>query len=685
MKMGSVLSKEYFASLEIGDPRLADEMLQRVRTWREWCDGRGLTTLWNKKLKNYYGMSTGGYSSQAVTRGGAEGELNLIKVNDLHNLVQNQLVIVTSQRPAGIAHAINADPSSLKSARIGTALAEYYMTEADFESYFLRATHTALLCDEAFVDLYWDKRAGDPVRIDMETNEPIMSGDLRVRTHCSWMVSRDPGIVISDSKWFIITIVTNKFDEAARYPRFKDAILFGKQESLPSLPMEELPDGSDAIFKHLLIHDRTPACPEGRYSIMINGTVVFDAPLPYKDFPVDRITAEDVIQGCIGYCSANDIMAMEEVTDALHSAVVTNQVNYAGQNIVGPEGANLKISDLAKGSRYFELPPDLVDKLRPLQLTSTPPEVFNYLGILGNKKEQSVGVNSVVRGQPEGALSGASGAALALIQTQAIAFNSGLQRSYFKLLSRSMTKAIGILRSYADTPRIARIVGKSKGEGLKQFKYTGRDLNSISTIVYEMVNPLMQTFGGRMQMADNLLAKGVIKSPKQYITLATTGSLEPMIQDDEADQMSILEENERLLDGRFVQAVITENHADHIKSHLSLITPEAKEKSPDMCDRALDHVQDHLNTWMQASINNPGILIATGQQPLPPPMMPGMPGPMGPGGAQPGPQSAPEGNMPELGGSGAPGVALRAQEVNQPNLPNIAGTDQQPTVPGVNA
>jgi hypothetical protein len=43
-----------------------------------------------------------------------------------------------------------------------------------------------------------------------------------------------------------------------------------------------------------------------------------------------------------------------------------------------------------------------------------------------------------------------------------------------------MTKLIGILRVYADTPRVAKIVGKSKASGLKEFKYTGDDLGKRS-------------------------------------------------------------------------------------------------------------------------------------------------------------------------------------------------------------
>lgn len=668
--------QEYWAATE--DPiKLAGAMSDKIVQWRMWCEGRGLISLWSKKLKNYYGISSGGNTSQAVTKGGSEGELNMIKINDLHSLIQDQLVTVTSQRPAGIAKAINSSTKSLKSARIGTGLAEYYMTEGNFEAKFVQAAEAALLCDESFVDLFWDKGAGDPVALDPQTQLPEMSGDAILRNHCTWNAARDPGASIDQIKWHILSYRGNKYDAAEMYPKFKETILNSADDDLPDVPMNEIPDGSDMCWHHLLVHDRVPSVKVGRYALMIAGQIVLDTKLPYRYYPIERMTPGDVIDGCTGYAPSTDILAAEEVTDALHSIIITNQINFGGQSIVGPQGGNIKHSDLAKGVRYFELPPDLVDKLKPLQLTKTPPEIFAYIDKLGQKKEKAVGSVSGILAQQ--AAQGASGNSMALIQTQAISYNSGTQRSYFKLLSGTMTKLISILQTYADTPRIARIVGKSRSAGLKEFEYTGEDLDSISSIVYELVNPASQTFGGRLTMAQDLLKAGQIKSPKQYINLVATGQLEVLTQDDEADGMLILEENEALMEGRAVQAVITEFHKDHIKSHTSQITQEAKEQDPDFVARVTDHVLQHIQLWQQASMLNPAVLIATGQEILPV----GMPGGM-PMGAGP-PAGAPPPQLPRMVGGGQSPVTQKAQEIKQPNLPNIAGTKEKPTVPGVPA
>lgn len=677
----------YFA--EIQDPQeLSDAVKTKIREWRNYCTGKQLIGLWEKKLRNYYGNSLNGNSSQAVLTGGSEGEVSLMKVNDLRNLLQNQLVMVTSQRPAGQARAVNSDTKSLKQAKIGTALAEYYMTSHGFEQNFINAVESALLVDEAFVLLNWNKEAGDPIAVDPDTTRPLMSGDLEMSIHCPWNVARDPGMNIGDQKWFIITMKDNKYDLAATYPKFSTEILSctGDDEQLT---LNYIPPGSDAIYKHLLVHERTAGCPEGRFSLLIGDTIVLDTVLPYKEFPIERIASSDVIDGCLGYSSANDIMGIEEATDALYSAVLSNNITFALQHLVAPQGVDIQVSDLAKGLRLFEMDPAMVGKLIPLQLTKSAPETYQLINQLSSKKEQMVGVNAVVRGDPSAAgMSGASGSALALIQSQAISFNSGTQRSFFRLLSSTMTKAIGILRSYADTPRVAALVGKSNATGLKEFKYTGADLNSISSIVYEMVNPVSQTIGGRLQMAQDLIKANQIKSPKQYINVISTGQLDVLTEDDESDGMLILEENEALMEGQDIEVVATEMHGDHVKSHMSVISSVSAKKDPNLVSRVMAHVQKHLDTWGMLSKTNPGLLFATGQQPLPQPPPQAPPAPP-PGGPPPNVQAPPPPGLKLAGPGGtigtgqSSGVQQKAQTVNLPNLPTNPLTKEKAQVPGV--
>jgi hypothetical protein len=96
------------------------------------------------------------------------------------------------------------------------------------------------------------------------------------------------------------------------------------------------------------------------------------------------------------------------------------------------------------------------------------------------------GINSVTRGQPEASLK--SGNALALVQSMAIQFISGLQQSYVKLIEQVGTQLINNLKDYAKAPRVAAIVGKNNRTELKEF--IGDDLQAINRVVVDMGNAL---------------------------------------------------------------------------------------------------------------------------------------------------------------------------------------------------
>jgi hypothetical protein len=674
---------EYFA--QIKDPiRYVDAALEKIATWREYCSSKGLEDLWTRKLSNYYGMSEDGYSSQRVLSSGTEGELSNVKINDLHKLIQDQLVVITAQRPAGIAKAVNSDVESLKNSRIGTALAEYYMTQAGLEQKFVNACEIALLIDEVYLDLTWNKDAGDDVRpeVDPKTGQvppnakTIKSGDVDLRVHTPYNVSRDPDQQVSGQHWHIISLLKNRFDLIAEFPKFKEQILAASQDEVPQLKLQ-VRKGEDNIYLHLVIHDRTPAVPDGRYSMIVGRTLLGDMELPFPDYPVDRMSPGDVIDGPTGYCQSNDVMAAEQVTDALHSIVTTNNITFGGQSVVGPPLTGVTITEVAKGLRYFELPPELIDKLKPLQMTQSAPETYAYIDKLSAKKQEMLG--SVAGTIQQQAAQGASGSAMALVQAQAVQFNSGTQRSYYRTLSSAMTKLIGVLRVYADTPRVARIVGKLKSQGLKEFKFTGKDLNSISSIVYEMVNPVSQTIGGRLDLARMMMEANQISSPRMLLTFVETGSWDALTGPDEDMDLLILEENEWLSEGRPVPVLVTENHANHIMSHMTVTaSPKAKE-DPRIVKATMDHVQMHIDAWSQASMNNPAILFATGQQPLPmAPQNMGPGAPMPPGGPQGGPPAPGPGGAPS-----APESSLEGQQPKQPNMPTNPATGEPAQVPGV--
>lgn len=670
----------YFAALDAYSPRYLEALIEKVNCYREFCESQGLIGKWQRSMANYYGKSTDGIKdSNLVTRGGEDGQLTMIKVNDYRNLIQHQLILITSQRPAGQAKAINSDPESLHQARIGSSLTEYYLSQVGWEKRFVQSAEIALVDDESFLVLNWDATIGEKIRPNPETGKMIMSGDSELRVVPPWSMARDPYLQSPDEMhWGIYNYRTNKFDLAAKFEAFSDAILKGGTRKIKDFVFDQYDeDKTDQTTVYVLCHEPTPACPEGRLTVFVPDAILLDGPFPYSEFNIYRMSQNDIIDTGFGYSNNSDLLAIEEITDALHSVCVSNQTAFGAQAIIGPKGCGLVHQELAKGFAYFEVEAKFVDAIKPLQLTRTAPEIFNYMETLSRKKETLAGINSVVRGDPEGALRSNSGSALALVQAQSLQFNSGGQRSYYHILSRVNTGHIKLLQKYADAEKVVRITGKVQGQFLKEFKYSKQDLQNVSSVVFEAVDAAFQTIGGKMAVAENLLDKGMIKNARQYINVVRTGSLDVLTEDDELDQLAVKSENERLREGRPVSVIATENHSEHIKSHMSVISsPESKE-NVQLVRAVLAHIDEHVQTWQMLSMSNPALLIATGQEVLP--VMPGMG--MPPQSGTPQPEPGGESNAPIM--SGQPPVQTQAGEVRQPRMPTNPATGEQAPQPMV--
>jgi hypothetical protein len=669
----------YFATLPPYSREFLDAAKEKINIYRDYCKQSGQSTRWELSLGSNYGSSPDGKNSWRVTPGGEFGELVQYKVNDYASLIKHQLVLAIQQRPAGIAKAINTDIKTLRDARIGSLLVEYYLSDPahDFEADYVQALYLALLTSESFVVQDWDATKGDDVRPD-EMGQSIKTGDFVQEVYGIWNSACDIGAPSAKQPWRIFSGRVNKFDFAAKYPTYKDEIIldadYGTSTGIRKPLMYQKPsEGTDYIEVHKLIHMPTDACPEGRYALFIADQVILDVAYPYPSKCFHRCSEMDMFETIFAHTSNYDLLSLEQVTDSLHSVILNNQTTFGVATIVGPKGGGIAQQELAKGLRYLELDPNLVDKIRPLELLSTPAEIFNYIGLLGQKKGEFSGINSILRGDPQGQLKGASGSAMALLQSQAISFNSGIQRAFYKLLSACGTGIIENLREFADEPRVVRIAGKQNREAVKEFKFDADTLKSVSTVVFEPVNPVLQTASGKLTVAQDLLQAGMLSSPKRYIEVLTTGNLNVLIEDDVAMEEAIIEENEKLSEGVPVIAVITENHQAHIAGHQSVICQPNAKQDANLVQNVLSHIQEHITLWQQASMNNPALLAATNQQVLPPMPMPGMPV-----GVQQG-QPMPAGFTP-------PEQAQNSQPDNQPRLPqppkNPATGERAPVAPG---
>jgi hypothetical protein len=290
-----------------------------------------------------------------------------------------------------------------------------------------------------------------------------------------------------------------------------------------------------------------------------------------------------------------------------------------------------------------------------LNLLGTSEQSFQLVQLLENLMETLSGINSVTRGNPEASLK--TGTSLALVQSMAVQFISGLQQQYVCLLEDVGTGVIDILKDYATEPRVASIVGKNNKAYLKQFK--SDDLMEVNRVVVDVGNPLAKTTAGRMEIAQQLMQmKPDEFSISQFIQLINTGNLNLMTDKNLRKENQLEMENERLMTGNSVKAFIYDDHIEHIKEHTSLLDDPDIRDNNELSQAVLAHISEHIELGRSA---DQGIVQALGHTPLPQAPQPPAP-PMQPDQSAnaAGPMTADQSGMP-----------------NQP-MPRAAGMPQPP-------
>jgi hypothetical protein len=367
--------------------------------------------------------------------------------------------------------------------------------------------------------------------------------------------------------------------------------------------------------------------------------VLLDGPLPYKSLPVYRVSPADWLDMADGYTVAYDLIPLQEGMNELATRVFTNNMTFAMQNIVGPKQADLDVTQLPGGLNYIGLDQKM-GTIQPLQLTASPAETYKLIEMMERWQESISGLNSVVRGAPEGALKGASGAAMALLASQAIKFSMGLQMSVNDLMESVGTATIEFLQTFANTPRMASIAGKSKRGYMKEFQ--SKDLTGINRVVIAQSSALAKTTSGRLEMARDLLTAQKIATPEEYMQVVMTGQLEHVTEADQSELMLVRSENERLREGQPVRALATDHHGLHIREHKIVVNDASMRSSMDaepILDATIAHMQEHIEL---GRTTDPALLAAIGEQPIAPPPAPSMPEGGAPKVAEPMPGPAPQ-------------------------------------------
>jgi len=613
------MTDQYFASKPSED--FIHDAHEKIRDYYGDLRDTGLYSLISKSYAGYYGgdlRDSGGslFESSKLSRSGKQGEITNLKTNHFRNLLKHTLQLATSQKPALQCRASNSDYKSQSQTLLANGILDYYFNEKKLSQHFTKAVELALVMAEGWVSCTWNADKGEVVAIHPQTQAPIYEGDLEFETHNITDVVRDVSLKNQTNDWLMVRSFKNKWNLAAKYPDLQDDLLqetdtnfdYENFESFSFNQRRNSKQSDDYVTHWTFYHKPTEAMPQGRMVQFVGDVVLFDGPIPYRDIPLYGCTPDTLLNTPYGYSPAFELLGAQQALDILSSTIMTNQATNGVQNIWTRKGDDLSVRNLQGGMKHIsseEMP-------QPLQLTQTAVEVFNFRQTIIGEMETLSGISSTVRGNPEANLK--SGSALALVVSQSIQFSSLLEASYMTLIEQVGTAIINQIRDFSQTKRVASIIGEANRPFQKEF--TSNDISQVNRVTVEPVSPLSKTVSGRVEIANQLLEKGFIENPKQYLTVLQTGQLDASLEGSNHELLNIRAENEALKEGKKVFAIVTDNHQAHIIDHKSLLaTPEARE-NPEFIASVLNHIQEHLDLWRSA---DPAILQITNQQPPPPP------------------------------------------------------------------
>ncbi len=583
----------------------------KIDDYYTYINATGIFSIWKDCYRTYYQAL---FNGSCLNAAGSNDEYTTVSVNHIRNFTQHMVTLTIDSRPTFEPRATNTDLKSQSQTILAKGLLDYYMREKHLETYLSKACQYAVLFGEGFVMPYWDAHEGQVYATDPETGIEAHEGDLAFDCYMPLDVIRNPGISSQeDNIWYIVRTTVNKWDLAAKYPEIADDITGCSMKADPTRQFDTtdlISSDTDMIYMYTLIHDRTPAIPQGRQVQFIDSVLLTDTVLPYRNLNLYRMAADSVYDHPFAYTATFDLLPLQKSVNLLHSTILTNQAAFGVQNVMVPVGSNLNPVLMQGGMNFLEYNPQLGPP-QALNLTATPPEVFNYLEKLESEMETLSGVNSVSRGNIPSA--GMSGAALALIQSMAIQFSQPLQASYVRLLEDVGTAMINQLRDYAAVPRVALIAGKTNRGMMKEF--SGQDLDQINRVMVDVGSPLARTTSGKLEIAQMLLSSKAVMTTEELLQVINTGTLEPLTEGPTHELLAIRAENESLSEKQPVPVLITDNHLLHIQEHKSILSDPAARQDAELITIVTQHLMEHYQILSDPQLA--GMLTLLGQTPVP--------------------------------------------------------------------
>lgn len=685
--------------------------IERIRRYREALRTSGRADKARRCWRAWQGQGPmGDRDASRMLPGGDQGEQLVLNVNHFAALVNQAVVLTTSQRPSVKAVPTSSDFDALAQAQFAEALNQALERTLQTGQRETEAALTMVLMSEAALVQYWDARVGKEVMPDA-SGQILREGDVRLYVLTPFDYATDPDAQDAQShQYFMWRRRASRWDLAADYPALREEILAAScrrddvaetaGDSYDLRRRDRSQTESDDVYVWELRHLPTSACPNGRLIRFLSQDVVLydsmgrpeDAPLdsPVMDFGypfrsedgdaslMAVLASPETIPGVPdGHTPFFDLLSLQEGVD-LAASIVASAVSAGGlQNIFVPRGSNINPVRLTGALNVVEY--DAAGGIPTAQdNVAINPAVMEMAERWVTWMRQRVAMNDVVTGEPS---KGMPAQAMALLRAQAVEFHSRLQAAYESLVERNRTNILKLYQLFAKTERTTLIVGKGMAWASQSFSKAS--LGKVARYACEPVNPATKTLAGRVAMAQPLLDSGRI-TMDQYLRVVATGRDEPVLAFTQVNSARIQQEKEMLMRGigippvaqgpdgmpllsatglpvlqddglEHIRPLITDTHWLDIPEALGVLATPSARTNPAVARAVSEYVHYKLALWRQM---DPAIILLLGGMPAPVPMPPVSPMLPAPGGGTPALGGGQPGQAPVSGGGGEEGPSL---------------------------
>lgn len=633
--------------------------------------------MWPVFYRNYYTYYSTVIEPQTWESGlifkGKQGELIKVLIPMAKSLTQQIIDTATKQKLAFMCMSDSTAQNVIETGRLGTALCKQVVREQKMDLKWANALEHEFVTGLGFLYVKWRTDKGpiwamvpssqtsinpqketeqldegmeemdgqevrgaslvDPPAADEMT--PIYKGDVEITTPTVHDVLFDPNICDPDDwQWVRVREIHNRWDLIAQFPDLKLSLL-----QLPSVRTSLAgayttgnfsPTDDDMVYIYAIYHKPTPALPKGRMVVYGDiDTILFDGDNFYGELPVYVSRGRPIPLSSYGDPFFSNLIAAQEMLDTMVSAVCTNNSSFAVQNVAHPKGSGLQVEQIL-GMNFFGYTPMAGipggGKPEPIQLTQSAAETYKLADLLEKYLMDLSRVNAALRGAPPSGVT--SGTAIATLTATAIESIESVTKASRVNLKRAMMGALNCYRRFGSVKRDIEIAGIGDQATTKQF--VGSDLDPIRSIELTEINPLMQTLSGRVEIAKDLMANGMIRNMKGYFNVLNGAPVSEIYKDELSQEDLVNRENEHMLNGEPVRVINVDDHAYHIMMHAMALNDPKIRMDDAISGPFLDHILEHYEAMRTMDPMLAGVIL-TGKMPDPamlaqaqmPPPLPG--------------------------------------------------------------